>query len=204
MSGVRILVFATIKEEHREAFEQAFAQVAEKMKGTPGHVRDDLLRDVRDPSSYVVAGEWTSREEFQTWFDDPSHPGTTTAMRPYWEETARHGIWDVAVMEQGGSSAPVTARAMVFVELEPEQGETFESTFAGVASQVRDTPGLLANMLLRKAHQPGSYIVMSEWESKEHFLGWEDVPSHRELTKPLQEYWSGAGSSRALFEVISG
>jgi heme-degrading monooxygenase HmoA len=97
MSGVRVLVFAEIKDGDREAFEQAFAGVAQRMKGTPGHVRDELLRDVRDPRSYVVAGEWSSREEFQTWFDDPSHPDTTTPMRPYWEDTARYGVWDIAV-----------------------------------------------------------------------------------------------------------
>ena len=93
------------------------------------------------------------------------------------------------------------ARAMVFVDLDPAEGERFERTFAEVAEQVRDTPGLLANVLLRDARTPGSYIVVSEWESKEHFLGWEDEPSHRELTKPLQAYWSGAGTRRALFEV---
>jgi heme-degrading monooxygenase HmoA len=93
------------------------------------------------------------------------------------------------------------ARAMVFVDLEPSQGEEFESTFAGVAEQVRDTPGLLANVLLRDPNSPGSYIVVSEWETKEHFLAWEDVPSHRALTEPLQAFWSGAGTRRGLFEV---
>jgi heme-degrading monooxygenase HmoA len=93
------------------------------------------------------------------------------------------------------------ARAMVFVDVGPERGAEFEATFADVAEKVRDTPGLLANVLLRDPTSPGSYIVVSEWETKEHFLGWEDVPSHRELTKPLQAFWSGAGSKRALYEV---
>jgi heme-degrading monooxygenase HmoA len=97
VSGVRVLVFAEIAEGKEDAFEQAFADVAARMKGMEGHVRDELLRDVRSGSSYVVAGEWTSREEFQAWFDDPKHPDTTTPMRPYWQDTARHGIWDIAV-----------------------------------------------------------------------------------------------------------
>jgi heme-degrading monooxygenase HmoA len=95
----------------------------------------------------------------------------------------------------------VPARAFVFVELDPERGEEFERTFADVAGKVRDTPGLLANILLRDPQKPGSYIVVSEWESREHFLAWEDVPSHRELTKPLQAFWSGAGTDRHLYDV---
>jgi heme-degrading monooxygenase HmoA len=95
----------------------------------------------------------------------------------------------------------VPARAFVFVELDPAQGEEFEQTFAGVADKVRDTPGLLANILLRDPQKPGSYVVVSEWESREAFLAWEDEPSHRELTKPLQAFWSGAGTDRHLYDV---
>jgi heme oxygenase (mycobilin-producing) len=93
---------------------------------------------------------------------------------------------------------------MVFVEVDPADAERFERTFADVADKVRETPGLTANILLRDEGTPGSYIVVSEWESKEHFLAWEDVPSHRELTKPLQAFWSGAGTRRALYDVVVG
>lgn len=96
------------------------------------------------------------------------------------------------------------ARAMVFVELAPPDRERFEAVFAEVAERVRETPGLLSNILLRAVDQPGSYVVVSEWESREAFLAWEDEPSHRELTKPLQAFWSGAGTRRHLFDVAVG
>lgn len=95
------------------------------------------------------------------------------------------------------------ARAFVIVDIDPELGARFESAFADVAEQVRETPGLLANILLRNVHTPGSYIVVSEWDSKESFLAWEEEPSHREVTKPLQAFWSGAGTRRHLYEVVS-
>lgn len=93
----RVLVFAEIKPGDEEAFEQAFSEVATRMKGAPGHVRDELLRDVRNPSAYVLLGDWTSLEEFQAWFDAPEHPDTTTPMRRYWAGRARHSLWEVAV-----------------------------------------------------------------------------------------------------------
>ena len=96
---VRVLVFATVREGDEEAFERAFAEVAARMKGTPGHIRDELLRDTRDPQSYVLVGEWTSREEFQAWFDAPEHQGTTTPMRQYWAGRAQHGVWEIAAGE---------------------------------------------------------------------------------------------------------
>jgi heme-degrading monooxygenase HmoA len=95
--AVRVLVITEITQGDEKAFEQAFAKVAAGMKGTPGHIRDELLRDAREPSSYVLVGEWTTREEFQAWFDDPKHPEMTTPMRRYWAGRARHGVYDVAV-----------------------------------------------------------------------------------------------------------
>ena len=59
-----MLVIAGIAPGEENAFEGAFAAVAAGMKGTPGHIRDELLGDTRSPSSYVLVGEWTSVQEF--------------------------------------------------------------------------------------------------------------------------------------------
>ena len=67
------------------------------MKGTPGHIRDELLRDTREPRSYILVGEWTSRAEFLAWFDDPKHPQMTAEMHEYWAGRAQHGAYDIAV-----------------------------------------------------------------------------------------------------------
>jgi heme oxygenase (mycobilin-producing) len=93
----RVLVLTEINPGDEEAFEAAFAEVAARMRGTPGHIRDELLRDVRERSSYVLVGDWSSREEFQAWFDAPDHPAMTTPMRQYWAGRARHGVYDVVV-----------------------------------------------------------------------------------------------------------
>jgi len=95
--SVRVLVLTDITPGEEEAFERAFADVAARMKGTPGHIGDELLRDVRAPGSYVLVGEWTNREDFQTWFDAPGHQETTTPMRRYWAGRARHGVYEVVV-----------------------------------------------------------------------------------------------------------
>lgn len=95
--SVRVLVLTEIEPGNEQAFEQAFSNVAAGMKGTAGHIRDELLRDTRNASSYVLVGEWTSIDEFMAWFNDPKHPEMTSEMHQYWAGRAQHGLYDVAV-----------------------------------------------------------------------------------------------------------
>jgi heme-degrading monooxygenase HmoA len=107
----RVMVFAQIRNENRDAFEEAFASVTSKVKGTAGHVRDELLRhstgddvmpgaeaepDPEGVTSYILLSEWESREAFLAWERDEIHMQTTTPMRPYWVGRVRRHIYDVA------------------------------------------------------------------------------------------------------------
>lgn len=83
---VRVMVHATIKPEHEEAFEQAYLQVTETVRGTPGHLRDQLLRGTEGDGSYVLLAEWESEEAFREWEDDPSHRQMAAPMYPYWAD----------------------------------------------------------------------------------------------------------------------
>lgn len=94
--AVRVMVFAKIKAGEEKAFEAAFAEVTRQVKGTPGHRRDELLRNTKDPHSYVLLSEWESREKFLEWEDAPIHRQTTSPMRPYWEGNVDRVIFDVA------------------------------------------------------------------------------------------------------------
>ncbi|HLQ61278.1 MAG TPA: antibiotic biosynthesis monooxygenase family protein [Candidatus Acidoferrales bacterium] len=93
---VRVLVFATVKPENGEAFEAAFAEVSARVRGTPGHVTDELLRDPGRPGNYILLSQWMSKDAFLAWEMDPIHRATTTPMRPYWVTVERR-IFEVAV-----------------------------------------------------------------------------------------------------------
>lgn len=92
---VRIMVFAKIKPGEGEAFEAAYKEVTSKVKGTPGHIRDEILKDTDDPESYILLAEWESRERFLEWETDPIHMATTTPMRPYWAGRVERHIYEV-------------------------------------------------------------------------------------------------------------
>lgn len=98
---VRVMVFASIREGEYDQFEAAYAEVTRKVKGTPGHYRDELLRNPDKPGSYVLLSEWESRERFLEWENDPIHMGTTTPMRPHWSGRVERIIYDIAHRIEG-------------------------------------------------------------------------------------------------------
>lgn len=94
--AIRVMVFAKIKEGEEKKFEAAYAEVTSKVKGTPGHVADELLRNTKEPGSYILLSEWESKEAFLGWEDAPIHMQTTTPMRPYWAGRVERIIYEVA------------------------------------------------------------------------------------------------------------
>jgi heme-degrading monooxygenase HmoA len=71
------------RAEDREAFERAFLQVSETVRGTPGHIRDQLLRDAQDESLYILLAEWEDEEAFLAWENHPSHLEKAAPIMPY-------------------------------------------------------------------------------------------------------------------------
>jgi len=90
----RVMVFARIAPSDRHDFEKAFESVSRRVKGTPGHLGDELLRSDDDPGAYVLLSEWESREAFLTWEDAPVHREATTPMRPFWQGRVERHIYD--------------------------------------------------------------------------------------------------------------
>lgn len=93
----------------------------------------------------------------------------------------------------------MTARVMVLATVATEHAAAFEAAYEAVTRQVARTDGHLSDQLLRDHEEAGRYILMSEWESTEKFLAWEDAPIHRQITTPMRPYWSVI--ERRIFEV---
>jgi heme-degrading monooxygenase HmoA len=93
----RVMVFARVDTHDRPAFEEAFATVSRTVRGTPGHITDELLRSDDDPGAYILLSEWESREAFLAWEDAPVHREATTPMRPFWQGRVERRIYETAV-----------------------------------------------------------------------------------------------------------
>lgn len=65
------------------------------------------------------------------------------------------------------------------IPVNPEHADAFEQTFADRASLVDGMPGFVAFQLLRPTTPDAPYIVMTFWESKEHFDAWTNSDSFK-------------------------
>ena len=88
----------------------------------------------------------------------------------------------------------------------PEYAEAFEEAFRRRARLVDRMPGFIRNLVLRPENPAESpYIVMTFWESREHFEAWVNSPAFREGharsgTLPREAF--RAPSVLETFEVI--
>lgn len=69
---IRIDLTTRVSPGEEEAFEQAYRLVTSRLEGTPGLVREELLKE---PGSFVyhIFAEWESEQDFINWVEDPSH-----------------------------------------------------------------------------------------------------------------------------------
>jgi heme-degrading monooxygenase HmoA len=90
----------------------------------------------------------------------------------------------------------MTIRVMVFATIAPEQADRFEAAYLQVTERMRGTPGLLRDELLHDADRPGTYVLLGEWESEEHFRSWESAAGHQEISAPMRPFWTGRAERR--------
>jgi len=96
--SIRVMVYGKVhRQEDIQAFEEAFSQVSRAVKGTAGHVHDELLHDCENPLLFILLSEWNSREEFLRWEESPIHREVTVPIRPYWKAERERKIFDIDV-----------------------------------------------------------------------------------------------------------
>jgi heme-degrading monooxygenase HmoA len=84
MTGrVRVLVWHRATPETGLYVVDAYHGISNALAGTPGLLRNELLRAPTDAASLVVASEWESMAAFQAWEQGPDHRDTTAPLRPY-------------------------------------------------------------------------------------------------------------------------
>lgn len=66
------------------------------------------------------------------------------------------------------------------IPVNPEYAEAFEARFVDRAGLVDTMPGFISNHVLRPATPDTPYIVLTYWESKEHFDAWVNSDAFRQ------------------------
>ncbi len=83
---VRVVVTVTVPPGEEAAYERAYRKVAERVRGTPGHIREELLREP-GTSTYHLFAEWEDEDSFTAWVENPAHMDSTAPLLPYLVES---------------------------------------------------------------------------------------------------------------------
>ncbi len=78
-------------------------------------------------------------------------------------------------------------RATLQMRVKEGREDDFERAWREIAKEVQRGPGNLRQALLRDVDDPRSFVVTSDWESREAFTQFEQSPEQDELTAPLRE-----------------
>jgi heme-degrading monooxygenase HmoA len=78
-------------------------------------------------------------------------------------------------------------RATLYVTVKSGRGDDFEQAWRAIAEEVRNAPGNLRQALSRDPDDASSFVVTSDWETREAFHDFERSPEQDDLTAPLRE-----------------
>jgi heme-degrading monooxygenase HmoA len=87
---------------------------------------------------------------------------------------------------------PAMVRATLYMTVKEGRGPDFERAWRAIAEQVRAVSGNVRQTLARDPEDSDSFVVTSDWSSREVFGEFERSPEQDELTAPLRELRSSA------------
>jgi heme-degrading monooxygenase HmoA len=84
-------------------------------------------------------------------------------------------------------------RATLTMRVKEGREADFEQAWRDIAEDVRRAPGNIRQALLRDPEDPRTFVVTSDWESREAFGEFERSPEQDRLTAPLRELRESGG-----------
>jgi heme-degrading monooxygenase HmoA len=73
------------------------------------------------------------------------------------------------------------------MQVQPGREADFEAAWRQVAAVTKSAPGNLRQALLRALDDPSTFIISSDWASREAFGQFEKSPEQDDLTAPIRE-----------------
>lgn len=78
-------------------------------------------------------------------------------------------------------------RATLYMKVKDGRGSDFEREWRAIADEVRKAPGNISQALSRDSEDPDSFVVTSDWRTREEFGKFERSPEQDDLTAPIRE-----------------
>jgi heme-degrading monooxygenase HmoA len=72
------------------------------------------------------------------------------------------------------------------MQVQPGKEADFEDAWRAVAAVTKSAPGNLRQTLLRSMDDPSTFLISSDWASREAFGAFEKSPEQDDLTAPIR------------------
>ena len=72
------------------------------------------------------------------------------------------------------------------MQVQPGKEAEFEAAWRQVAAVTKSAPGNLRQALLRSLDEPSTFVITSDWASREAFGQFERSPEQDDLTAPIR------------------
>ena len=109
LPGVRTMLRMRTREGCEAEFEAAWRRAAAEIAAVPGNLRQELVRDVEDPRTFVITSDWTDRAAVDGFGRSSARETLTEALRDLREDAARNTYEVLAVVPGAGRPAEVRA-----------------------------------------------------------------------------------------------
>lgn len=202
---VRVSLAMKVKAGREEDFERAWHGVAERARMIPGSLRQTLMRDPEDASTFVITTEWESREAY-TSFEVSTEQDELTAPLRELRESASQTIYEVVEDISSNGASPAAqqekGRVVFVIKLKPGMEDEFLRAYESIRYEVaRGVKGHIVDQVCRSPQEQDEWLITSEWESLDDFLEWERTEEHRALAKPLRDCMAEARSLKYVVKA---
>jgi heme-degrading monooxygenase HmoA len=109
LPGIRTMLRMRTREGCEAEFEAAWRRAAAEIARVPGNLRQELVRDVEDPRTFVITSDWTDRAAVDGFGRSSARETLTEALRDLREDAARNTYEVLAVVPGAGRPAEVRA-----------------------------------------------------------------------------------------------
>lgn len=89
------------------------------------------------------------------------------------------------------------------IHVTPEFADQLEERFRNRSGLIDHMPGFVRNMVLRPSNEGDPYVIMTLWETREHFDAWTQSDSFKHAhTKRMPEQSQTAPNHVEIYEVV--
>jgi heme-degrading monooxygenase HmoA len=199
-----------VKEGRGRDFERAWHDIAERARLVPGNLRQTLMRDPDDASTYVITTEWESADAYRSFEVSPDQDELTRPLREL-RVSAKQAVYEIVADVESERAGPAPAskqkgRVVFVIRLKPGMQEEFLRAYESIRYEVaQGVEGHIVDQVCQSPEDPDAWLITSEWESLDAFLAWERTEEHRELARPLRDCMAEARSLKYVVrEETSG